>query len=41
MRAEAAEGVARAVRIARRGEEWMRRDGHAEADALFGFAAAG
>jgi len=41
MRVEAAEGVARAVSIARRGEEWMPRDGRAEADALFGFAAAG
>ena len=41
MRVEEAEGVARAVSIARRGEEWMPRDGRAEADALFGFAAAG
>lgn len=40
-RVEEAEGVARAVGIARRGEEWMPRDGRAEADALFGFAAAG
>jgi hypothetical protein len=41
MRVEEAEGVARAVSIARRGDEWMPRDGRAEADALFGFAAAG
>jgi len=40
MRVEEAEGVARAVGIARRGEEWLPRDGRAEADALFGFAAA-
>jgi hypothetical protein len=39
-RVEAAEGVARAVGIARRGEEWMPLDGRAEADALFGSAAA-
>jgi len=37
---EEAEGVARAVGIARRGEEWTPRDGRAEADALLGFAAA-
>lgn len=41
VRVEEAEGVARAVGIARRGEKWMPRDGRAEADALFGFAAAG
>jgi hypothetical protein len=41
MRVEEAEGVARAVGFARRGEEWMPRDRSAEADALFGFAAAG
>jgi len=39
--AEQAEGVARAVGLARRGEVWAPRDGRAEADALFGFAAAG
>ena len=41
VRVEEAESVARAVGIARRGEEWMPRDGRAEADALFGFAATG
>jgi len=41
MRVEEAEGVARAVGIACRGEKWMPRDRSAEADALFGFAAAG
>jgi hypothetical protein len=41
VRVEEAEGVARAVGIARRGEEWMPRDERAEADALFGFAATG
>ncbi len=39
--AEQAEGVARAVGLARRDEVWAPRDGRAEADALFGFAAAG
>jgi hypothetical protein len=40
-RAEEAEGVARAVGLARRGETWRPRDVHAEAEELFGFSAAG
>lgn len=37
---EAAEGVARAADLARRGEAWAPRDGRAEADTLFGFSRA-
>ena len=37
---EEAEGVARAVDLACRGEVWAPRDYHAEADELFGFARA-
>jgi hypothetical protein len=37
-RAEEAEGVARAVGLARRGEPWTPRDPMAEAEALFGMA---
>ena len=35
-RVEEAEGVARAVGLARRGDTWTPRDVHAEAEALFG-----
>jgi hypothetical protein len=37
-RAEEAEGVARAVGLARSGEAWRPRDVHREAEELFGFA---
>ncbi len=38
IRAEEAEGVARAVGLARRGEPWTARDHHAEDEALLGLA---
>lgn len=40
-RVEEAEGVARAVGMARRGEKWMPRDPQAEAEALFGIGQTG
>jgi hypothetical protein len=41
VRAQEAEGVTRAVRLARAGEPWRPFDVHAEAAELFGFSVAG